>query len=378
MILYLFIFSLCLFFAIRQNNRLMCCLDSTGTFCPDNKDDKVICLLLFFLACIVGFRYELGGTDYEQYGYFFRKISGYNDFLAALADSEYEVGYTSFVYLCSNVFHLYFNGSLLVEALIFYFLMYLGLKRYIPNWGIFLMLFLYKMFFYVTFVAMRQSMTVAGFFLIMRYLEERKAIKYYASLILVSTFHYGAILLFVLYPIFGMKIIKRRLTVIGIVFLLSTVFSELTGSLLNVVVAVLGLSQLEDKAAGYSSDASLNILYTIEYYMLYVLVLGNYDKIKEKFKYADFSIMLFLMAMPIVTLFRSTVILVRELPYFYPSYAILMYYIYAVSKQRKILFLFFTLLCLLGIIKYITQFDNGHFMIYKTWLFNPNINIFQS
>lgn len=378
MILYLFIFFLCLFFAIKQNNRLVLCFDSTGTFCPDNKDDKVICLLLFLLACIVGFRYELGGSDYEYYRYFYNTISGYRDFFAALNDSEYEVGYTAFVYLCSNVLHLSFNGSLLVEAFIFYFLMYMGLRRYIPNWGIFLMLFLYKMFFYVTFVAMRQSITVAGFFLIMRYLEERKAIKYYASLILVSTFHYGAILLFVLYPIFGLKINKKRLKVIGLVFLLSTVFSELTGSLLNVVVAVLGLSQLEDKAAGYSSDASLNILYTIEYYMLYVLVLGNYDKIKEKFKYADFSIMLFLMAMPIVTLFRTTLILVRELPYFYPSYAILMYYIYAVSNKRKIWFSIFTLLCLLGIIKYITQFDNGHFLIYKTWLFNSNIRLFQS
>lgn len=378
MILYLFIFLLCLFLAIWQNTRLVYRFDSTGTLCPDNKDVRIVCLLLFFLACVVGFRYELGGTDYEYYEYFYHKISGYKDFLAALADSEYEVGYTSFVYLCSNVFHLSYNGSLLVEAFIFYFLMYIGLKRYVPNWGIFLMLFLYKMFFYVTFVAMRQSMTVAGFFLIMRYLDERKVIKYYASLILVSTFHYGAILLFVLYPIFGLKITKNRLTVLGVFFLLSTVFSELTGSVLNVVVAVLGLSRLEDKAAGYSADASLNILYTIEYYMLYLLMLANYDKIKAKFKNADFSIMLFLMAMPIVTLFRSTVILVRELPYFYPAYAILMYYIYAVYRQRNFLLSVFTVLCLLGFIKYIAQFDNGHFMIYKSWLFNSNIHLFQS
>lgn len=378
MILYLFIFSLCLFFAIKQNNRLSYCFDPMEELCPDDRDDRGICFLLFLIACIVGFRYELGGTDYEYYGYFYHKISGYKDFLTALADSEYEIGYTSFIYLCSNVLNLSYNGSLLVEAFIFYFLMYIGLKRYIPNWGIFLMLFLYKMFFYVTFVAMRQSLTVAGFFLIMRYLEERKVIKYYASLILVSTFHYGAILLFVLYPLLGLKLTKKRITVIGIVFLLSTVFSELTGSLLNVGVAVLGLSQLEDKAAGYSADASLNILYTIEYYMLYALVLGNYDKIKQKFKYADFSITLFLLAMPIVTLFRTTVILVRELPYFYPSYAILMCYIYAISQRRKLLFSIYTLLCLLGLVKYMTQFDNGHFMIYKSWLFNSNIHLFQS
>ena len=161
MILYLFIFSLCLFFAIKQNSRLMYCFDSMGTSRPDNRDVKGVRFLQFLIACIVGFRYELGGTDYEYYGYFYHKISGYKDFLTALADSEYEIGYTSFIYLCSNVLNLSYHGSLLVEAFIFYFLMYFGLKRYIPNWGIFLMLFLYKMFFYVTFVAMRQSLTVA-------------------------------------------------------------------------------------------------------------------------------------------------------------------------------------------------------------------------
>ncbi len=378
MILYLFIFILCLFLAISQNCRLAYCGDSSRAFCSNNNDAKKVCFVLFILACVVGFRYELGGTDYDYYGYFYRKISGYNDYFTALADSEYEIGYTTFVYLCSNFLHLSFNGSLLLEAFIFYILMYVGLKRYIPNWGILFMLFLYKMFFYVTFVAMRQSMTVAGFFLILKYLEERKILKYYASLMLVSSFHYGALLLFVLYPIFSLKITKKRLLVIGLVFLLSSVFSGLTGSLLNVVISVLGFSQLEDKAAGYSTDSYLSILYTVEYYLLYILLLSNYDKIKQKFEYTDFSIRLFLIAMPMVTLFRSTIILVRELYYFYPSYAILMCYIYSVSKHRKLWFSIFTILCLFGMIRYIIYFDNGHFMIYKTWLLNPTIHFFQS
>ena len=103
----------------------------------------------------------------------------------------------------------------------------------------------------------------------------------------------------------------------------------------------------------------------------------NYDKIKQRFQHADFVIMLFLMVLPIVTLFRSTVILVRELPYFYPAYAILLYYVFAVSKNRRIIFPFFVILCLSGILKYIIQFDDGHFMHYKTWLFNPNVYFFQ-
>lgn len=374
MFLYLFIFFVCLILAISRNRQLQYANNTNSCL---HKQNYSVVLTIFIFACISGFRYKLGGTDYDYYGYFYGLINGERGFLATLSDSQYEVGYTAFVYLCANVLHLSFEGSLVVEALIFYILMYVGLKKYMPNWGIFLMFFMYKMFFYVTFVAMRQAFTVAGFFVIMRFLEERKPLKYYTSLALVATFHYGALLLFVLYPIFGLKIKKERLKTIAVIFGVFTIFSSMTGTLLNFVVNILGLSQLEDKAAGYSGGAGLNILYTIEYFLLYIFMVRNYDKIKQRFQHADFVIMLFLMVLPIVTLFRSTVILVRELPYFYPAYAILLYYVFAVSKNRRIIFPFFVILCLSGILKYIIQFDDGHFMHYKTWLFNPNVYFLQ-
>ena len=374
MVLYFIMFFVCLILAVSRNRQLQYANNTNSCL---HKQNYSVVLTIFIFACISGFRYKLGGTDYDYYGYFYGLINGERGFLATLSDSQYEVGYTAFVYLCANVLHLSFEGSLVVEALIFYILMYVGLKKYMPNWGIFLMFFMYKMFFYVTFVAMRQAFTVAGFFVIMRYLEERKPLKYYASLALVATFHYGALLLFVLYPLFGLKIKKERLKTIAVIFGVSTFFSGLTGTSLNFVVSILGLSQLEDKAAGYSGGAGLNILYTIEYFLLYIFMVRNYDKIKQRFQHADFVIMMFIIVLPIVTLFRSTVILVRELPYFYPAYAILLYYVFAVSKNRRIIFPFFVILCFSGILKYIIQFDDGHFMHYKTWLFNPNVYFFQ-
>lgn len=374
MSLYLILFFISFFYATVCNRSR---LYANNISYNKQKIDVSTLFLLLLFACVSGFRYELGGTDYEYYRYVYGMINGQRDWLATVADSQYEVGYTTYVYLCANVLHLSYNGSLVLEAFIFYSLMYVGLRRYMPNWGIFLMLFMYKMFFYVTFVAMRQAFTVAGFYAILRFLEERKLVKYYATLALVSTFHYGALMLFVLYPIFGLKVKRERLAALGIVFGVLTLFSGLTGSLLNVVVSVLGLTQLEDKASAYSADASLSILYTIEYYLLYILVVKNYDKIKQRFQYADFVLIMFLIVLPIVTLFRSTVILVRELPYFYPAYAILLYYVYTVSRQRRIIFLAFVMICLLGIFKYVIQFDNGHFMHYKTWLFSPYVHLFQ-
>lgn len=367
-------FFVCFILAVAKNQKLQYVNNIDA--CLQKKEPGVFIIILLF-ACISGFRYNLGGTDYDYYRYVYDLVNGEHNLLKTLTYSQYEVGYTTFVYLCANVLHLSYEGSLVVEAFIFYILMYVGLKKYIPNWGIFLMFFMYKMFFYVTFVAMRQAFTVAGFFVIMRYLEERKPLKYYASLALVATFHYGALLLFVLYPLFGLKIKKERLKTIAVIFGVSTFFSGLTGTSLNFVVSILGLSQLEDKAAGYSGGAGLNILYTIEYFLLYIFMVRNYDKIKQRFQHADFVIMMFIIVLPIVTLFRSTEILVRELPYLYPSYAILIYYVYAVSKNRKIIFSVFVLLCLSGFLKYMIQFDNGHFMYYRTWLFNPNIYFLQ-
>ena len=378
MALYLLLFFLSLLLAVYENQKL----DYYGNITLDVYQRPLAYPMVWFMfaafMCIVGFRYKLGGTDYICYHSFYELIKAKHSFWTAISTTQYEIGYTTFVYLCAKILHLSYEGSLVIEAFIFYILMYEGLKKYIPNWGLFFMFFIYKMFFYVTFVAMRQAFTIAGFFVIMRYLEERKWIKYYASLVLVATFHYGALILFVLYPFFRLRISKKRLLYFGVIFAMLTLLSNLTGNLLNFVVNLLGLNQLEDKAADYSSfKESLNILYTIEYFMLYVLVVKHYDDLKERFANTDFWVMMFLMVLPIVTLFRSTLILVRELFYFYPAYAVLVYYLYYISRSRIAIFSVFVSICLLGMLKFIIQFDDGHFMHYKTWLFDSSINFFQ-
>ena len=271
MFIYSILFILSLILAVYQNKKLACRYNQYGVFTLNNTSiDVPVCGLLFLFACVSGFRYELGGTDYDYYQYIYDRLTGQNNFWLALALEQYEIGYAAYVYICANVLNLSFNGSLLLESFIFYMLMYIGLKRYMPNWGIFLLLFMYKMFFYVTMVAMRQAFTVAGFYCILRYLEERKIIKYYVTLLLISTFHYGAFLLFVLYPLYSIKLSKERFKIFGIVFGISILFSGLTGNLLNFIVSMLGLSQLDDKASGYSGGESLNILYTLEFFLLYI------------------------------------------------------------------------------------------------------------
>lgn len=334
-------------------------------------------IILSIYAIISGFRYDLGGSDYEYYQYFYDRITSCPNLILAYAESEYEVGYTLFIYICSHYLNLSFNGYLVVESVLFYTFMYLGLRKYVPSWGLFLILFTYKIFFYVTFVAMRQAITVAGFYYIMKFLESRNFIKYHVALSLVATFHYGALLLFVLYPLRNVNFTRRLLVILGLVFAILTPFAGLTGTIISFGVSVLGLNSLEDKAAGYTGGESLNILYTIEYYIIYLGLLKFYDQI-VKYKHSQFMIYLFVLVLPIVTILRSSSIFVRELFYFYPSYAFILFYIFKFNKKNAFFYKFiFSTLCLAGVIKYLIQFGNGCLMPYNTWIFNPEINFFK-
>lgn len=378
MIVYILLFFIAYITAIFEREKAFAFGNNISVLTQNDKTYIVYFVLVIF-TCITGFRYELGGSDYEYYELYYERIADTPNLIFSFGISEYEPGYTAFIHACTHYLNLSFNGYLFLEAIIFYALMYLGLRKYVPNWGIFLMFFMYKMFFYVTFVAMRQAMTVAGFYLLYSYLQQGKVVKYYLLLALFSTFHYGALLLFIIYPLFRINYTKNNLKKIGLIFGVFIFLSDYTGSILNAVVSVLGLSQdASDKAAGYSGGKeSLNILYTIEYYLLYILTIKNYDEIHQRFKDANFIIALFVMVLPIVTVFRSTVIFVRELPYFYPAYAILFTYIYIIYKKNAGEYLLlFSLICLAGVIKYVIEFGDGCLMPYQWWLFNPNIHIF--
>lgn len=378
MIVYLILFFIAFILIFIEDNRRSFLLYSNYGDLDSNKKSFLIVLFLTLLVITSGTRYKLGGTDYDAYEYLYENVSNAENLPDAITVG-YEIGYTAFIYICSHYLNLTYNGCLLLEAGFFYIVLYYGLKRYIPNWGIFFVFFMYKMFFYQTFISMRQSLTVCLFFVIIRFIEERKVYLYYISLLLISLFHNGAVLLAVLYPIYTFKLSQRMLIKIGAVFALTIPFAGLTGNLFSYVISLIDAHTLEEKAVSYSNNEEyLNILYAAEYYILYYIFVKNYNIITKKFKHAHVISWLFISALPIITLFRSSPILVRELPYFYPAYAIIFSYICLVNSSKKNQYIIiFSLLCFLGMLKFIIQFDDGGMMPYVSWIFNDNIHVFQ-
>ena len=70
-----------------------------------------------------------------------------------------------------------------------------------------------------------------------------------------------------------------------------------------------------------------------------------------------------------MTLFRSNLFFRREIDYFVPTYAIILGYLCDIYKSRKwMVILGVAIISCYGFIRYITLFDGGAMLPYRSWL----------
>lgn len=334
------------------------------------RQKKIVDFMMFAILCIVSAMHGIGGADWEVY------LSAYNrcpDIFEYLRDMKYwhdnifnfEYGYLFIISLIKTL-GFNFNAYIVIQNIVFYSLMYVGLKRYTRHWGLVLLIFMYKMFIYDTFVSMRQPITIVGLFLIMKYIYERQGFRYFLCATLLFTVHNGALILFPLYLITYFKLTKKRLITLSILFL-PTILIAQSGAFnaLNTLMALIN----QAKGEGYSdSTGTLNIAYTLEYYLLLYFVIKNYNKLIQ-LKYGEFMIKIFLVVLPIVTLFSNVLILRRELDYFFVVYGIIGGYLCDVLPKMKFVILTcFILISYYGFSRYLYNFAQGGMIPYKTWL----------
>ena len=341
---------------------------------------RIVLSMLSILFCVSGFRY-LGGSDLYLYE------EGYNsvpylfsmefvDYIGTIESHFWEPGFLVFISFWKSVFNLSFYGLLLIVALLFYVCLYVGYKRYSVHWGILLMFFMYKLFFYETFVAMRQQISICLFFLIMHLVEERKLLKYYLlCAFVVFPFHYGSAILFLVYFVNKIKITKERFLYTGLLLLPFAFLPPIFSSILQPIMTFLS----EDKGTAYlSGDEMQSMFYTLETYLVWFLIYRNYDGITKGYVHAEFMIKLFLIILPCVTIFRDVVILRREMDYFYLCIPVLIGYICNVNlRYKRVIILVMAFVCFYGYMRYLTNFDNGGFVPYKSWIELPGASITQ-
>ena len=356
----------------------------------DKKKKKWIAIAVFIMLTLVaGTRFELGGSDYYIYRKCFETVPDIWN-LWRMEDvvrdihlvNLFEPGYLT---LNSIVKTLGFNfyGFTLIESTIWFVCMYHGLKRYVSDWTIVLIVFMYKLFMYNTFISLRQSITIALFFVALQYIEDKKWIQYYIISIIAFSFHNAGIILFLLYPVFQFKLTKKRLMIANVVCWTLYLFEKIGISIFNVINYVLGFvnsnSSIIIKAKQWLSvSIGLNLFHILEYMLLMILVVMYYEKIIECDKHAEFVLKIFLILLPLFTIFGGNVVSTRFKDFFTISYGIVLMYLCRIESGRlKWLVQMGTIaVCLYGYVRYLMNFDAGGLLPYVSYI-SKGISIFQ-
>lgn len=376
MIIYTFIFIVIFILCITEE------------YTPINRKKYINIFMLLFLCLFSGFR-NLGGSDFDIYKIVYENVPSFSNAILNWdtileEDNLYnmEKGYIIYLSFLKTFLNLSFYGYLVIQSFIIYSLMYFGLKKYTNHWGIFMILFLYKMFIYETFISMRQPLTIVLFYLILHLIYEGRVFKYLLILLFfVLPFHNGALLLFIVYFIRYLPISKNKLLILNIIFIPLTILTELNINPLqhlDVFIDIFSNESMRTKANSYlNNNDGLSIFHTAEYILLMYFVYKNYSEIISNNKYGEFIIKIFIVLLPIMTVFRSSIFLRREIDYFIPTYAILIGYICNIYWRNRILIIIgFSTICYYGYQRFIHLFDGGELIPYKTWLDIQNVHFF--
>ncbi len=200
--------------------------------CTKNRSKKILFILLILMLSFVGgFRGLNIGTDVSVYGekYFNLAVnsSSFSSYFKIFSFAEY--GYLLVNYIVSR-FTSNINIFLFVLQLMCNTLVLLTLKRYQEKSPLWMSYTAYFCFFYgMTFNIMRQSCALAIIFFAIKYLEEKKWIKYFIMVYLAFVFHSTAIiagvLIFLIFIICNIKHnIKKLIIYLMIIMLLFSIF----------------------------------------------------------------------------------------------------------------------------------------------------------
>ena len=280
MFFYIGIFAIC-FIAAILNDKL-----------KNEKEKRIFEIsILIFLCIISGTRYNLGGTDYFVYKTVYDVVPTINEFNFESVQNingtfGMEKGYLLYNSIIKTL-GFSFYGFTLINSIIFYTCLYIGLKRYIKNFNFFLIIFLYKMFFYDTFISMRQSVSMVIFFIALQFIEKKKPVKYWILCTIALFFHNSAIILFPLYFIRNFKISKKTfmiINIVGLIFLILNITGIFVFNPINVINILFSNNSiaLEKSNSYFDITEKISIIHSLEYFVIAIILYFNYEYIQNK------------------------------------------------------------------------------------------------
>lgn len=375
MFFYIGIFAIC-FIAAILNDKL-----------KNEKEKRIFEIsILIFLCIISGTRYNLGGTDYFVYKTVYDVVPTINEFNFESVQNingtfGMEKGYLLYNSIIKTL-GFSFYGFTLINSIIFYTCLYIGLKRYIKNFNFFLIIFLYKMFFYDTFISMRQSVSMVIFFIALQFIEKKKPVKYWTLCTIALFFHNSAIILFPLYFIRNFKISKKTfmiINIVGLIFLILNITGIFVFNPINVINILFSNNSiaLEKSNSYFDITEKISIIHSLEYFVIAIILYFNYEYIQNKNDKSKLVINIFIILMFIFTVMRGFVIITRIKDYFLWTYSIILYYLMENQeiKKKNIIAILVCVVCLYGYIRYLKSFDNGGLIPYNSYL-NDKVSIY--
>ena len=231
----------------------------------DNKQASYKPFLFFFisLAIFVGLGDMLGGYDRYIYGDLFDNLADQLKIgIPITSSSIYQAYNTEFGYIGLNwaIAHITNNRYIFIflYTICMYAIILHSFRKYAKNYSLASILFL-ALVFYFSFTYLRQMFAAAVIGLSIRYIIERKFLKYCAIILVAFSFHNSAIIFFPMYFIANRKYSKAHiLLLMSVCFVIGV--SGITSSLYNL------FDDISTRAAhaDYAVQGDTRIAYILE------------------------------------------------------------------------------------------------------------------
>ena len=248
----------------------------------DNKQASYKPFLFFFvfLALFVGLSDMLGGYDRYIYGDLFDNLADQLKIgIPITSSSIYQAYNTEFGYIGLNwaIAHITNNRYIFIflYTICMYAIILYSFRKYAKNYSLASILFL-ALVFYFSFTYLRQMFAAAIIGLAIRYISERKFLKYCAIIFAAFSFHNSAIIFFPMYFIANKKYSKAHILLLMSVFFIIGV-TGITSSLYNL------FDDISTRAAhaDYAVQGDTRIAYILEAGFFLFFLIKSYRHLSD-------------------------------------------------------------------------------------------------
>jgi hypothetical protein len=226
---------------------------SLSSFLDYSSSPKILYKFFIFslLVLLAGTRHETG-NDWGNYVDFFNRLDTGINIIELSLISKFEFGY-SFI----NIFIKFIGGGINEVFLFISFLTILiisiSIKRYTIFWFLPMLLYLRYSYLQTNMMFVRQGLALALFFYSIRYIKEKKQLKYLFTITFASFFHISVLILLPLYYIYIMKLKQKTY-----IFLLLLAILSVPLNLISVLANFIPFDFIRGPVLGYLSSEIWN------------------------------------------------------------------------------------------------------------------------